>query len=123
MSFKSNAWLVGAVLGIAAGLAQAGPDSETVKLFKDTGKVWFTADEKQIQKLREIVFPDGHLNKDAVGRSPREIGAMAGTALVSLSRLISRSSVVLPEPDGPTIARNSRSATASVTSSSARTPS
>ncbi len=40
---------------------------ETVKLFKDTGKVWFTDDEKQIQKLREVVFPDGHLNKDAVG--------------------------------------------------------
>ncbi len=48
---------------------------ETVKLFKDTGKVWFTDDEKQIQKLREIVFPDGHLNKDVVGRTAREIGA------------------------------------------------
>ena len=51
---------------------------ETVKLFKETGKVWFTDDEKQIQKLREVVFPDGHLNKDAVGRTAREIGAMAG---------------------------------------------
>ena len=44
---------------------------ETVKLFKDTGKVWFTDDEKQIQKLREVVFPDGHLNKDVVGQHRR----------------------------------------------------
>ena len=49
-----------------------------VKLFKDTGKVWFTDDEQQMQKLREVVFPDGHLNKDVVGKSAREIGAMAG---------------------------------------------
>ena len=61
---------------------------ETVKLFEDTGKVWFTADEKQIQKLREIVFPDGHLNKDAVGRSPREIGAMAGIDIPASARII-----------------------------------
>src|SRR6195256_676748 len=61
---------------------------ETVKLFQDTGKVWFTADEKQIQKLREIVFPDGHLNKDAVGKSPREIGAMAGIDVPASARII-----------------------------------
>ena len=30
---------------------------ETVKLFKDTGKVWFTDDEAQIEKLRKLVFP------------------------------------------------------------------
>ena len=46
--------------------------------FMATGKVWFTEDETQIQKLRDVVFPGGHLNKDVVGRSPREIGAMAG---------------------------------------------
>jgi len=57
---------------------------ETVKLFK----VWFTADEKEIQKLRETVFPDGHLNKDAVGRSAREIGAMAGIDVPASARII-----------------------------------
>jgi succinate-semialdehyde dehydrogenase len=61
---------------------------ETVKLFKDTGKVWFTSDEKQIQKLREVVFPDGHLNKDAVGKSAREIGAMAGIDVPASARII-----------------------------------
>ena len=61
---------------------------ETVKLFKDTGKVWFTDDEKQIQKLREVVFPDGHLNKDAVGRTPREIGALAGIDIPASVRII-----------------------------------
>ena len=28
----------------------------TIELFKQTGKVWFTADEGQIQKLRDVVF-------------------------------------------------------------------
>jgi len=62
--------------------------AETVKLFKDTGKVWFTDDEKQIQKLREVVFPDGHLNKDAVGRTAREIGALAGIDIPASARII-----------------------------------
>jgi succinate-semialdehyde dehydrogenase len=61
---------------------------ETVKLFKDTGKVWFTDDPKQIQKLREVVFPDGHLNKDAVGRTAREIGALAGIDIPASVRII-----------------------------------
>ena len=39
----------------------------------------------------------------------------------SISRLASRSSVVLPEPEPPTMARNSPSATSSETSSTART--
>ncbi len=39
----------------------------------------------------------------------------------SISRFASRSSVVLPEPEPPTMARNSPSATASVTSSTALT--
>ena len=61
---------------------------DAVKLFKDTGKVWFTDDEQQIQKLREVVFPDGHLNKDAVGKSAREIGAMAGIDVPATARII-----------------------------------
>ena len=61
---------------------------ETVKVFEDTGKVWYTEDEGQVQKLRDVVFPGGRLNKDVVGRSAREIGAMAGIDVPATARLI-----------------------------------
>jgi succinate-semialdehyde dehydrogenase len=61
---------------------------ETVKSFEDTGKVWFTEDEGQVQKLRDVVFPGGRLNKDVVGRSAREIGAMAGIEVPATARII-----------------------------------
>jgi succinate-semialdehyde dehydrogenase len=61
---------------------------ETVKSFEDTGKVWFTEDEDQIQRLRDVVFPGGRLNKDVVGRSPREIGALAGIDVPEAIRVI-----------------------------------
>ena len=61
---------------------------ETVKLFTATGKVWFTSDEKQIQKLRDLVFPGGHLNKDVVGKSARDVGAMAGIDVPATARII-----------------------------------
>jgi succinate-semialdehyde dehydrogenase len=44
---------------------------DTVRTFTDTGKVWFTDDEAQIQALRDVVFPGGHLNKDVVGVTAR----------------------------------------------------
>ena len=47
---------------------------DTVKAFLATGKVWFTDDKEQVQKLREVVFPDGHLNKDVVGSRRRRSG-------------------------------------------------
>ena len=61
---------------------------ETVKSFIATGKVWFTDDKEQVQKLRDVVFPGGHLNKDVVGRSAREIGAMAGIDVPESARII-----------------------------------
>ena len=61
---------------------------ETLQLFEATGKVWITEDEEQIDRLRELVFPDGYLNKDVVGRSPREIAAMAGIDVPASARLI-----------------------------------
>jgi succinate-semialdehyde dehydrogenase len=61
---------------------------ETVKSFEDTGKVWFTEDEVQVQRLRDVVFPGGRLNKDVVGRSAREIGAMAGIDVPATARII-----------------------------------
>jgi len=56
--------------------------------FEATGKVWFTDDEKLIQKFRDVVFPDGRLNKDVVGKSCKEIGAMAGVEISSSVRVI-----------------------------------
>jgi succinate-semialdehyde dehydrogenase len=62
--------------------------AETVQRFTDTGKVWFTDDEAQIQALRDVVFPGGQLNKDVVGISPREVAAMAGIDVPASARLI-----------------------------------
>jgi succinate-semialdehyde dehydrogenase len=61
---------------------------ETIKLFTNTGKVWFTDDQELIKQLREVVFQDGHLNKDVVGRSASEVGEMAGITVPESSRLI-----------------------------------
>ena len=61
---------------------------ETVALFTASGKVWYTDDEAQIQALRDVVFPGGHLNKDVVGITPREVGAMAGIDVPASARLI-----------------------------------
>ena len=61
---------------------------QTVETFTNTGKVWYTDDKAQIQTLREVVFPDGHLNKDVVGRSASEVGKMAGIEVPESARLI-----------------------------------
>lgn len=60
----------------------------TVESFIATGKVWFTADKEQVQKFRDIVFPDGHLNKDVVGRSATDIGALVGIDVPKTARII-----------------------------------
>jgi succinate-semialdehyde dehydrogenase len=62
--------------------------AETLQLFGATGKVWFTDDEAHVQKLRALVFPDGHLNKDVVGKTPRDIAAMVGIDVPATARLI-----------------------------------
>src|SRR3989454_3431799 len=56
--------------------------------FEATGKVWFTEDETQIQKFRDVVFPEGRMNKDVVGRSCKDIGAMAGGEISETVRII-----------------------------------
>lgn len=61
---------------------------ETVGAFTASGKVWYTDDPAQVQRLRDVVFPGGHLNKDVVGVSAREIGAMAGIDVPASARLI-----------------------------------
>jgi succinate-semialdehyde dehydrogenase len=62
--------------------------ADTVNAFEATGRVWYTDDEAQVQKLREIVFPGGRLNKDVVGRSASEIGRMAGLDVPASARII-----------------------------------
>jgi len=62
--------------------------AETLKLFGETGKVWFTDDADEVERIRQTVFPDGHLNKDVVGKSPRDVGAMAGVDVPASARLI-----------------------------------
>jgi succinate-semialdehyde dehydrogenase len=62
--------------------------ADTVSAFEATGKVWFTDDEAHVQKLRDVVFPGGRLNKDVVGRSASEIGRMAGLDVPSSARII-----------------------------------
>src|ERR1043166_923385 len=61
---------------------------DVLKAFAATGKVWYTEDKAQIQKLREIVFPNGQLNKDVVGKSPRQVGALAGIDVPETARII-----------------------------------
>jgi succinate-semialdehyde dehydrogenase len=56
--------------------------------FQATGKVWYTDDEATVQKFRDLVFPGGHLNKNVVGRSCREIGAMIGVDVPQTARII-----------------------------------
>src|SRR5205814_8796783 len=48
----------------------------------------YTEDEKLIQRFRDVVFPDGRMNKDVVGRSCTEIGAMAGIDIPAGVRII-----------------------------------
>jgi succinate-semialdehyde dehydrogenase len=61
---------------------------DTIKAFLATGKVWFTADKKDVQKLRDLLFPGGHLNKDVVGRSAADIAARVGIEIPKTARII-----------------------------------
>ena len=67
------------------------PDEEyedALGLFLETGKVWYTDDPKLIQKLRDVVFPDGSLNKDVVGIPASEIAKMAEIDIPPTTKLI-----------------------------------
>jgi succinate-semialdehyde dehydrogenase len=60
----------------------------TIDAFRATGKVWFTADKAEVERVRAVVFRNGHLNKDVVGRSAQEIGAKAGLDIPASARVI-----------------------------------
>ena len=61
---------------------------ETVRLFLDTGQAWFTDNQEEVQKFREVIFHNGHLNKDAVGISAHDVAKMAGISIPESTRLI-----------------------------------
>ena len=61
---------------------------ETIDKFLGTGRVWFTDDPALVEKLRGVVFHNGHLNKDVVGRPAREIAAQAGIDIPETARVI-----------------------------------
>lgn len=61
---------------------------DAIQAFLDTGRVWYTDDPAEIDKLREIVFPDGHLNKDVVGKPAHEIAERAGIAVPDTVRVL-----------------------------------
>ena len=61
---------------------------ETVRSFLATGKVFYTDDPQQVEALRQVVFPGGHLNKDVVGIPARAVGAMAGIEVPESARII-----------------------------------
>ncbi|MDP4026019.1 aldehyde dehydrogenase family protein [Methylobacterium sp. NEAU 140] len=62
--------------------------ADTVAAFRDTGRVFFTDDPAEVDRVRAVVFVDGHLNKDVVGRSAQEIGAKAGLRVPEGARII-----------------------------------
>lgn len=61
---------------------------ETLKHFEATGKVFFTSDEGKVQKFRDVVFPNGFLNKDVVGKPAAHVGKMAGVEVPESARVI-----------------------------------
>jgi succinate-semialdehyde dehydrogenase len=62
--------------------------AETIAAFENTGSVWFTDDDAKVEKLRQVVFPNGHLNKDVVGRSAQEIGEKAGIDVPASAKIM-----------------------------------
>ena len=61
---------------------------ETIAAFIATGKVWFTSDPTEVQLYRDLIFPGGHMNKDVVGRSARDIASLAGLEVPETARVI-----------------------------------
>ena len=53
-------------------------EGEFLEAMQDAG-AYLIEDADKIQKLREVVFPDGeHISRDVVGRSPQVVGGMIG---------------------------------------------
>jgi succinate-semialdehyde dehydrogenase len=62
--------------------------ADSLAAFEATGKVWYSDNPEIVQKFRDLVFPGGRLNKDVVGRSCRELGAMIGLDIPVSARIV-----------------------------------
>jgi succinate-semialdehyde dehydrogenase len=60
----------------------------TIDAFLATGDVWFTSDPTQVERLREVMFKNGHLDKTIVGQSAQFIGRKAGLDVPASARII-----------------------------------
>ncbi|TLU71440.1 aldehyde dehydrogenase family protein [Lichenicoccus roseus] len=60
----------------------------TIDSFLATGDVWFTDDAAQVERLREVMFTNGHLEKSIVGQSAHFIGRKAGFDVPASARII-----------------------------------
>jgi succinate-semialdehyde dehydrogenase len=61
---------------------------EAVAAFQATGQVWYSDSEPVIDAFRKALFPDGHLGRDAVGKSCAELGKLAGVEVPATARII-----------------------------------
>ncbi|MTJ80098.1 MAG: aldehyde dehydrogenase family protein [Telmatospirillum sp.] len=61
---------------------------DTIDQFLATGKVWFSDDPEVVERLRRTLFPEGRMNRDAVGKSPQVIGRLAGIEIPEGIRVI-----------------------------------
>src|SRR5262250_739119 len=61
---------------------------DVLAAFYSISKTATTENKAQIQKLRDVVFPGGQLNKDVVGKSPRQVAALAGVDVPESARII-----------------------------------
>lgn len=61
---------------------------DTIEAFLNTGRVWFSEDPEQVERLRNVVFRGGHLNKDVVGKPAPEIAKLGGIEIPPHIRVI-----------------------------------
>lgn len=62
--------------------------AEAVAILKAMPRVWYTEDGETTEVFRSLLFPNGALNKDVVGKSCRHIGALVGIDIPETTRLV-----------------------------------
>lgn len=60
----------------------------TIEAFLNTGRVWYTDNEIQVQRFRDALFQNGQINKAAIGRTAQEVGALAGVNVPDHARIV-----------------------------------
>jgi succinate-semialdehyde dehydrogenase len=62
--------------------------AEAVDLLRAMPRIWYSDDAAITETFRSLLFVDGALNKEVVGKSCRHIGALAGLDIPEAKRLI-----------------------------------